>query len=81
MNITQFCFVGKIFELGLAPCMLPPDMYYMFDADGWYTHIERVCPEDTAMYTDIKPPQFEPSKTRPKFDVKTCAWSVQPYTK
>lgn len=81
MLLSQFCYYGKYFELGLVPCTLPPDTYYMYDADGWYTHIKHEYPEYTMSFTQIEPPQFEPGKTRPKFNTQTNQWTVQLYAK
>lgn len=81
MLLSQFYYVNKQIALGitLMPAALPT--YYMYDTDNWYTHIEHDRPEDTAAFTEIEPPQFEPGKTRPKFNAELSQWTVQPYTK
>lgn len=79
MGLRNNFYVNSFFELGIAPLLDVHPEYYLYNDDGWYTNIINEYPECTSNFTETKPPQFEPGKTRPKFDINTGQWSVLPY--
>lgn len=79
VGLQNHVFINSFFELGIAPLIDILPEYYLYDNDGWYIGINNEDPEHTSNFTEIKPPQFEPGKTRPKFDISTGQWSVLPY--